>query len=76
MKLTQELKDRIDTYFDNVSVDDLYKKVVVKYGFTELTMEIENKSFSTTKTTHYVSNESSIFNNKKSKSSHDLSLAA
>lgn len=35
MKLTDELKQRIDTYFENISPQDFYNLLISKYGFTE-----------------------------------------
>lgn len=35
MKLTQDLKNKIDQYFDSKSPEELYSLVVSKYGFQE-----------------------------------------
>ena len=44
MKLTKELKERIDKYFANVSPAELYDISVNKYGFLENTnFEIDVK---------------------------------
>lgn len=36
MKLTPELKARIDAYFASISPEDLFKKAVAVYGFEEV----------------------------------------
>lgn len=36
MKLTPELRDRIDAYFESISPEDLFKKSVSVYGFEEI----------------------------------------
>ena len=36
MKLTPELKAKIDAYFASVSPEDLFKKAVAVYGFEEV----------------------------------------
>lgn len=35
MKLTKELKEKIDNYFDNISPEELYDLAVTKYSFEE-----------------------------------------
>jgi hypothetical protein len=35
MKLNEEIRERIDKYFNNVSADELYELLVNKYGFTD-----------------------------------------
>ena len=57
MKLTKELKERIDKYFANVSPAELYDISVNKYGFLENTnFEIDNQSFDTLNVDKYTSN--------------------
>lgn len=57
MKLTKELKERIDKYFANVSPAELYDISVNKYGFVENTnFEIDNQSFDTLNVDKYASN--------------------
>ena len=57
MKLTKELKDKIDKYFANVTPAELYNISVNKYGFVENTnFEIDNQSFATLNVDKYVSN--------------------
>ncbi len=34
MKLTNELKNKIDRYFNNISATELFKIAVQKHGFT------------------------------------------
>jgi hypothetical protein len=34
MKLTPKLKEKIDTYFDNISADDLYNKLKYEYSMS------------------------------------------
>lgn len=34
MKLTKELKERIDKYFEQISADELYS-ILIKYGITD-----------------------------------------
>ncbi|GAB2633465.1 hypothetical protein [Belliella aquatica] len=46
MKLTEELKRKIDSYFEQVTVEHLYKVSSIKYGFQEdLSLEVKDKSF-------------------------------
>ncbi len=47
MKLTNELKNRIDTYFDNISAEELFEISVKKYNFSEIMFELQNESFKT-----------------------------
>ena len=57
MKLTKELKERIDKYFANVTPAELYDISVNKYKFIENTnLEIDNQSFVTLNVDKYVSN--------------------
>ncbi len=56
MKLTEELKAKIDKYFDDITAAELYEISVTKYGFAENTnIEIDNLSFSTLNVDQYVS---------------------
>ena len=46
MKLTEEIKRKIDSYFENISPEELYHIAVDKYGFKEnIEIEIDNQSF-------------------------------
>ena len=45
MKLTKELKERIDNYFDNISAKELFEISVNKYNFCEVNFELENLKF-------------------------------
>lgn len=60
MKLSKELKEKIDIYFDNISAKDLFEIAKRKYGFTESNIELENQSFSTIKKSYYSTNNSSF----------------
>lgn len=57
MKLTKELKEKIDRYFDNISAEELYNLAVNKYGFTEV---IDCVSFETIQKRKYVSHRDSF----------------
>lgn len=48
MKL-KDVKKRIDDFFDNISAEKLYEISVLKYGFSEITVDLENKHFETGK---------------------------
>lgn len=46
MKLTEDIKKKIDKFFDEISPEDLYTMAVEKYNFKENTeIEIEEKFF-------------------------------
>lgn len=49
MKLSKEIKEKIDIYFDNISASELFEIATKKYGFSESHIELENQSFSTIK---------------------------
>lgn len=53
MKLTREIKERIDQYFDNISSEDLYFKAISEYGFKEMDLEIDNQNFQKIKLSFY-----------------------
>lgn len=53
MKLSKELKEKIDIYFDNILATELFEIAIKKYGFTESNIELENQSFSTIKKSYY-----------------------
>jgi hypothetical protein len=60
MKLTPELKQKIDNFFDNIEPEELYRISVEKYGFIEeedvtLNLELDNISFDTIERTQYPS---------------------
>lgn len=75
MKL-KDVKKRIDDFFDNISAEKLYEISVLKYGFSEITVDLENKHFETGKVSYYSSSTKSVFNNKNSKEDCNLALAA
>lgn len=52
MKL-KDVKESIDQYFDNISAEKLYEISVLKYGFSEITFDLENADFDTVKVSHY-----------------------
>lgn len=67
MKLTKEIKNRIDTYFGNISPQELYD-LSLKYGFKEdIDIDIDNQSFATVDLTFYTS----IMDNSMDKSETD-----
>jgi len=48
MKLTKELKSKIDNYFDNITSEELYAISVEKYGFPQdVNFELDNQIFGT-----------------------------
>ena len=60
MKLSKELKEKIDNYFDTISATDLMEIAKKKYGFTESNIELENQSFSTIKKSYYSTKNASF----------------
>lgn len=57
MKLTDELKKKIDSYFDKVTSEELYRISSIKYGFTEdLSMKIKREGFVHAKVDTYKTN--------------------
>ncbi|WP_313377168.1 hypothetical protein [Chishuiella sp.] len=75
MKL-KDVKKRIDDFFDNISAEKLYEISVLKYGFSEITVDLENRYFETGKVSYYSSSTKSVFNNKNSIEDCNLALAA
>ncbi|HHV86315.1 MAG TPA: hypothetical protein GXX42_10970 [Petrimonas sp.] len=75
MKL-KEVKQHIDNFFDNITAEKLYEISVLKYGFSEITVDLENNYFETGKVSYYSSTAESVFNNKKSKADCNIALAA
>ena len=75
MKL-KDVKERIDNFFDNISAEKLYEVSVLKYGFSEITVDLENKHFETAKISYYSSSIKFIFNDEKTKLDCNLALAA
>lgn len=74
MKLTQELKYRIDNYFDNISEQELFEVAVNKYGFEEnIDFDIDNQPFAVLESSFYVS---IVDNSIDVEISNKLSLAA
>ena len=75
MKL-KDVKERIDNFFDSISAEKLYEVSVLKYGFSEITVDLENKHFETAKISYYSSSIRFIFNDEKTKLDCNLALAA
>lgn len=74
MKLTEEIKNKIDNYFDNISAEELYEVAVKKYGFEEnIDIDIDNQPFDVLDNSFYTSNSD---NSIDLLSSNKLSLAA
>lgn len=61
MKLSKEIKEKIDAYFDTILAEELFELAKDKYGFTESNIELENQSFSTIKKSYYKSTQNSTF---------------
>lgn len=56
MKLTEDIKKRIDDYFTNISDKELFDVAVNKYGFNEnIDIDIDNQSFNVIKQSYYSS---------------------
>ena len=72
----KDVKERIDNFFDNISAEKLYEVSVLKYGFSEITVDLENKHFETAKISYYSSSIRFIFNDEKTKLDCNLALAA
>lgn len=75
MKL-KDVKESIDNFFDSISAEKLYEVSVLKYGFSEITVDLENKHFETAKISYYSSSIRFIFNDEKTKLDCNLALAA
>ena len=75
MKL-KDVKKRIDDFFFFFSAEKLYEISVLKYGFSEITVDLENKHFETAKISYYSSSIRFIFNDEKTKLDCNLALAA
>lgn len=60
MKLSKEIKEKIDIYFDTILATELFEVAKKKYGFTESNIELENQSFTTIKQSHYSTINSSF----------------
>ncbi|WP_374363779.1 hypothetical protein [Cloacibacterium sp.] len=75
MKL-KDVKESIDNFFDSISAEKLYEVSVLKYGFSEITVDLENKHFETAKISYYSSSTKFTFNDEKTKLDCNLALAA
>ena len=57
MKLSEDIKKRIDNYFENISAQDLYETAVSKFCFKENNeIDLDNQSFSKIGQNYYRSN--------------------
>jgi predicted transcriptional regulator len=57
MKLNEELKEKIDQYFEQISAEELYEISLNRYGFTEDTsFELINETFTVAKVDRYLAN--------------------
>jgi hypothetical protein len=60
MKLTDDLKRKIDDYFDNVSAEELYQISTNKYNFVEKIVLVEYGSFDTIKKSIYTNADDDV----------------
>lgn len=60
MKLSKEIKEKIDAYFDSILATELFEIATKKYGFTESNIELENQSFNTIKKSYYSTDNASF----------------
>ena len=75
-ELKQEAKELGIRFVPNISAEKLYEVSVLKYGFSEITVDLENKHFETAKISYYSSSIRFIFNDEKTKLDCNLALAA
>lgn len=72
-----DVKDRIDNFFDTISADELYEMSVLKYGFSEITFELENEPFQTTDVSFYhATGDQSVFGDSGNMKEDNLPRAA
>lgn len=71
----EDVKDKIDSFFDNISAKKLYEISVLKYGFSEISYDVEGFVFETTKVSYYSSNDNSLYSSNDD-NSYDLPIAA
>lgn len=76
MKLSKELKERIDNYFDNISAEELYEIAIKKYRFQQIEVELDNIHFNSIVKSFYSSDLSSMTYNQEEQDFCDISLAA
>lgn len=63
MKLTEELKKKIDNYFEKISAEDLYRISVRRYGFVEdISFEVEESFTLVTPDRYSIAGDGSFFN--------------
>lgn len=76
MKL-KNVKERIDQFFDNISAEELYEMAVLKYGFSEVSFDLENLEFKTAVVSHYESLEKkTVFSDDVDDAISNLTIAA
>jgi RNase adaptor protein for sRNA GlmZ degradation len=74
MKLTNDIKKRIDNYFENITSQELYNLAIKSYGFKEnININIDNQSFDVVASSVY---KSEIDNNIELDMSSSIPLAA
>lgn len=75
MKL-EDVKDRIDNYFDNISAEELYDISVRKYGFRDASSDVENETFKTSEVSAYDCSYCSVTKPSEPSDGNNLALAA
>lgn len=75
MKL-EDVKQQIDDFFDNITAEELYEISVLKYGFSEIVVELEGNAFTTGRISYYSPTNKSIFENKNSEENFNIGLSA
>lgn len=74
MKL-RDVKDKIDKFFEKISAKELYEISILKYGFSEISFDIEGFDFETTRVSYYSSNDTSLYSDHDN-NIQDLPIAA
>lgn len=65
MKLTNDIKNKIDTYFSSISADELFSIAISKYNFVEIGVEYSGKKLNVVnKSVYNTYNNSEIFDLK------------
>jgi len=76
MKL-KDVKKGIDLFFDDITADQLYEISILKYGFSEISYNLEDVAFETAKVSYYLfKNDNSIFDFKENEVACNLPIAA
>lgn len=56
MKLSRDIKNKIDKYFDNITSEELYDIAINKYSFKDnVNIDLDNQSFHVIKQNYYSS---------------------